>query len=118
MRRSDWLPRTSWTLAAVVWFAAGPLMLPIVGAIRCHHGHAMTMAHSGSIPASNPQAPCYCDQMSAGPDGALPLAPAVPAVFPSAPTPMVEQLAAPRSHFHRPTSRVTSPTPPPPIVLG
>ncbi|HTR22031.1 MAG TPA: hypothetical protein VMH88_14370 [Gemmatimonadales bacterium] len=115
MRRSNWLPRTSWTLAAILWLAAGPLMIPLVGAMRCRHEHAMAPGHQMPMPpASSPTAPCYCEQMAGGSAGALLLTPAVPAVFPAAPVATITHLRLRFSRPPTPVSRISSPTPPPP----
>jgi hypothetical protein len=120
MHRSDWLPRTFWTLAAIVWLAAGPLMLPVVGALRCHHLHGMPVEQMAQMqrPLPHPQAPCYCDQMTAGLDGGLLLTPAVPTVFPVVPFSTVRQVRVSVSRFPSPVSRVSPPSPPPPIEIA
>ena len=120
MHRSDWIPRTSWTLVAFVWLAAGPLALPLVGAIRCRHDHAMMpgagagMTHQGAAPHS--QSPCYCDQMTGAMDGVLAPTIALPTVFPSAPGVMLHQESARLLPVSRPASHVLTPTPRPPIA--
>lgn len=122
MRRSDWVPRTSWAVAAIVWLAAGPLMLPLIGAIRCRHDHAMAAGQMAPMPlpgpASNPQAPCFCDQMTAGLDAGLLLTPAVPAVLLTLAIPPVHQELARILQVTIPPSRVPPPVPPPPIELA
>jgi hypothetical protein len=102
------------TLAAACWVAAGPAGVTVREVLLCHHAaHHMGEQH----PATPPQGPCFCDQMTGGLDVAVSTAvptPPVPAVT-LRPSVVV---APPASPCSSPPSPTYSPTPPPPNALG
>jgi len=103
------------TLAAACWLAAGPGGLTVREVLVCRH-HA---AHheAGHHPASPPDGPCFCDQMTGGLDLAVSTAVPTPLAPPLSILPPVAA-PSPQSPVPGPQSPAFPPVPPPPIALG
>jgi hypothetical protein len=113
MRFGFRLVRRLIVLALPCWLAAGPLAVVVRSLVLCRH-HEVVHHHQGHG-APQPDAPCYCDQMTGGLHTALAAPEAVPAPPMTAlPALDVRSSAVYAAHDPLPPSHSRAPTSPPP----